>query len=256
MMIFTYDNFDFYKKAYPLFNLVIIVFTIALLISIRTVTELSKKELEYRMSLENLKQVEELLTMQRTQKHDYINHIQTIQSLIYTGKIPQATDYIQGLTTQYHDTNKVFRMNVPALTALLNIKLELALQYDISIDVDYDKLAPQWFKAWDLCSIVGNLLDNAIFHYTENDVKSESIKLTIKHDHEYLSIFTLNKFFWNKALEPQRFIEQGYTSLDDTSRGLGLYIVNSIAKKYKGEVIIIPNKEEIEIGVRLKIDKQ
>ena len=56
----------------------------------------------------------------------------------------------------YIDTGNKF------LDIILNDKYKKALKYNISIDIDANLKLTNWIDDFDLCTLFGNLLDNAI----------------------------------------------------------------------------------------------
>ncbi|WP_055070085.1 sensor histidine kinase [Clostridium massiliamazoniense] len=122
-----------------------------------------------------------------------------------------------------------------ALNSLLNSKYFIAKSYNININYNIiDKLdSKSNIKTSDICSIIGNLLDNAIYYNKDYEQKNinlyienkENLKIIVENSVGYISSSVISKIFC-----------KGFTTKGQDGDGMGLYIVKSIVDSYKGTV--------------------
>jgi len=219
-------------------NGIVVFFSVLILISIKNIAEIISKEAELETVKSEMKNTESLIDLLRQQRHDHINHIQTIQAMLYLEEIDDAKEYLQGIGKNYQYMGTIIRLGNPVLTALINTKKELALKYDINIEiVSATKIALENVKAWDLSSIMGNLIDNAIDHSMENAEEKRIIKIDVKRDKTRGKVVLhIENYLNNVNFETERMFDQGYSTKDSAGRGYGLFIVKELVEKYKGDI--------------------
>ncbi|MEN6324833.1 MAG: Spo0B domain-containing protein, partial [Syntrophomonas sp.] len=111
----------------------------------------------------HLQQVETLLGTLQAQKHEYSRHIQAIQSLVYLNRYEEAKQYIEAITEDYWQIDNIIYSGDPVINGLLNSKRSAAessgIEFAVAVKCDMDRIP---IPSWDMCSILGNLLDNAV----------------------------------------------------------------------------------------------
>ncbi|SNT22011.1 Sensor_kinase_SpoOB-type, alpha-helical domain [Anaerovirgula multivorans] len=228
-------SLEILKKNIPFINIVIIATTILIIISFKRLRLYEARQIELKLIKTNMEAVEKLITILRTERHDYIAHIQCIQALAYLEEYEELAEYVQGISTNYRVTNQMIRVGHPALTALLNSKREVAQEKGINFTINCRyKLDTISISAWELCSLVSNLIENAIeaacmtagekwiqftIDYYENSYVLE-IENTGQIDFELINIL----------------YEPGTSTKDSVARGYGLHICKKILEKYQGTI--------------------
>jgi sensor histidine kinase regulating citrate/malate metabolism len=159
--------------------------------------------------------------------------------MLYLGKYENATDYVDGITQNYTPMQEVIYVGDPALTALLHTKTKVAetegIDFNFAIKCNLNEIG---LKVWDLCSIVGNLLDNA-FDACLSSRKEKRVSLEIKLENQnYLINVTNTGKKISKAVADHIF-EPGFTTKNSKARGFGLFIVQNIVKEYGGTISIV-----------------
>lgn len=191
----------------------------------------------------------------RSERHDFINHLQTIYGLIASGA-PGATDYIKQLNSSCRINSQIMNVFNPSLRILIQNKLDAArslgieLRLDIRSTIDNINIMPN-----DLVAIFGNIIDNAID--SVESIKDEGTKVITfevsETDKNY--IFCLNDTGPEIGEDViNNMYEVGY-STKGVGRGYGLALVRNTVRTYKGRVlfdqatksftVIIPKREEI-----------
>lgn len=235
---FVSDNLNALKGLLPLANLIILILTVLVILSIKEIEGNIKRKTETELLRTHLKQVEDLVTTLQAQKHEYARHIQIIQAMLYIDELSNARDYINGISKNYRHAEDMVYVGNPTLTVLLNSKRKVAESYNIAFDFvvrcDITKLK---IPLWDLCSIIGNLLDNA-FEAVIQRKSNRNVGFEIKFEDKKYKIYVHNNGFKILPSEQNLIFKDGYTTKQSKARGYGLYIVKALVNQYKGEIEI------------------
>lgn len=251
--IYILDNPEALKILLPFINLIMISLVIFLLVLIKRLETSAKKKLEINLLRDHLKQIENLLSSMQSQKHDHTKHIQTLQAMIHLGEIEAAENYIEGIAEAYWYMQDIINVGHPALTALLNSKRKFAeirkIEFDFCVKCDISQIH---ITSWDLCSIIGNLVDNAFEAVTENkDHKRVGMELKLE-DNNYV-IYVYNNGPRLSTKERRRIFEPGFTTKDSIGRGYGLYLVQKLVENYHGSIqIFSDDKTTFIVTIPLK----
>lgn len=190
-----------------------------------------KRIAEFQSDLIN-KQTEEIRNMYRQMqawRHDYRNHIQNVKNRLGEdrGELEQYLDELaEDLTLS--DTS-IKTGNVMA-DAVLNSKRSVAEQKGIRLNIKAH--IPQGMTMTDveLCSVLGNLIDNAIEACEKLPCDQRFLRVYIDKFREqfYLSV--------QNSSPSVRFDKGTYRTTKEGSHGFGLFRIDRIAKKYGGYV--------------------
>mgnify|MGYP002344343102 FL=1 len=240
-------EFSALKKAIPYLNLGLVIMCIVTLFIIKNIENQAKYQTKALLLKNHLNQVESILKSTEIQRHEYARHMQTIQALIELNKIEAAKKYINGITSQYWSNNILFHTDQPAISALLNSKNSVArinnIDFAVAVKCDLSNVA---IPVWDLCSILGNLLDNALEAAAKDP--EPRVGIEFKHENGSYAIYIINN--GSRISESSRIFEAGYTTKGSEGRGYGLYIVKKLLNKYQGKIEII-NKPKTTIILRI-----
>lgn len=228
---------------YTVINIIIGIFTMLILISIKNLGDDIKSKVEMNLLKSHLEQMEGLYNALRTQNHEHKRHIQTIQAMVYLDEIASAKEYIDGLSDEYSYTDDIVYVENMALTALINGKRKLAelnnIDFKFNINCNLSKLQ---IDSWDLCSLLGNLLDNA-FEVVKKEKNYKEVSLKIDYlDGNYIMQVSNNGDRISKD-EMDKLFEPGYTTKSSVGRGYGLFLMKNIVDKYNG-VIKVYSKDK------------
>lgn len=181
----------------------------------------------------------EVIEALRGQKHDFHNHLNVITGLIQLEKGENALSYIKKVSG---NTTKMFAIsNVenPEVAAILYRKYAIAENKGISVEIDIRSgLEDIAIDSVDLCTILFNLVDNAIYEL-DNCRESEKL-LTVdicEQDREY--VFTIVNSYPILASEfHEEIFKQGYTTKGNNGHGHGLTTVRKIVSHNRGRVTV------------------
>ncbi len=177
----------------------------------------------------------------RAQRHDFLNHIQVVYSLLEMGEGGEAADYLERIYSQLRTVSKVMRTKVTAFNALLQVKNAACEERGIQLELDIrTALEGLPVPPWEICCIIGNLMDNAMDAL--GGVKDGRIHLDVRETLRHFT-FTLTN---NGPAVPQelreRIFEAGVSTKGE-DRGMGLSIVRKTLAEFGGTIELAPGGE-------------
>ncbi|MBQ9197220.1 MAG: Spo0B domain-containing protein [Clostridia bacterium] len=186
-------------------------------------------------------QMDELNRALRAQRHDFLNHLQVVYSLIEMEEYKEAGDYIERIYGDMQSVSKALRTDSPAINALLRAKLAACENAGILTEVD---TAGSWkdlsMPTWEFCRILSNLIDNAM-DALENTANS-SLRIMLHEDTHGFAFSVANNGPAIPAETMKRIFEPNVSSHGE-GRGMGLYIVRGTLEKYGGEIHVTSDQE-------------
>ena len=182
-------------------------------------------------------QLESLNGTLRKQRHDFMNHLQVVFSLIELGDAHEAMQYVQSVYGDIKKAGSALKTAIPAVNALIAAKRQDCEDKGIELKT---VIASAWetmpIPGWEMCRILGNLIDNARDAILEDkSLKSPGIELTID---ESPGVFGFQVSNNGPAIPPQlrqKIFQQGFTTKSD-GHGSGLSIVSEILQQYGGTI--------------------
>ncbi|MDD3363464.1 MAG: GHKL domain-containing protein [Syntrophomonas sp.] len=233
------------SKALPLpmmgiistFILVIGVLAMGLLI--RQLVELTQKESQYHAQAIYINTLDELYTAVRSERHDIINHLQTIYGFNQLGYTEEVQKYLSELLGGNILSNKFIVTGTPGLTALFYIKSGIArtndIEFKVAVDQQIDNLK---VSPYELNNIIGNLINNAFDAVMplENEQKIVNVYIGADDDNYVIKV---SNYGYISDQTKQNIMKKGFsTKKAKEHSGLGLHICNTLAQKYGGSIKI------------------
>lgn len=170
--------------------------------------------------------------------HDIKNHLLHISYCINTNRCDKALEYLNAIDKQNYDFKGNISLSNDMLNYIINYKADLAKKNNISIEGNIEDINDPVIDNLDLCTLLGNLLDNAI--EASKIEKSPKIKIEIFNYNGY-QIYLVKNFISSSVFASNSKLE---TSKDDKeNHGLGLKQILSIVEKYDG-ILDIYEKEQ------------
>lgn len=181
------------------------------------------------------KQVHEIQNMYRQVRgwrHDYRNHIQNMKIQLSKGNYQKLSEYLNELADDLDTVDTVIKTGNVMADAILNSKLNIAGKMHIKLNVKANVPTGLPMSDVELCSVLGNMLDNAVEACAALPEEKRFMRVYIGglKGQLYLSV-------QNSAGAVRR--EKGaYLSTKDNSRshGYGLFRIDRVVKKYGGYV--------------------
>lgn len=201
-----------------------------------------RKELEGRLLKSHLQQIDDMVKAFHIHQRECTGHMQALQALLNLGETDEAREYVDSIASSYSPLTEILNTGDPAITSLLYGKQKLAeikgIHFDIAVKCSLDKIE---VPPGDLCSIIGNLLDNALEACLQKD-SERRMALEIKQEQGFYKIYVINNGPLIASEDAPKLFDVGYTTASSAGRGFGLYQVRQIVDSWGGsiEVVIRP----------------
>jgi sensor histidine kinase regulating citrate/malate metabolism len=223
------------------------------IVSFRDMTEIRKVAQEF---MGVMKFIDTL----RAQNHEYLNKLHTISGLIQLGEHQKALDYISKSSRSQRTFISFIseRIKDPTVAAVLLGKMGRARELGIKLRIDPESSLGELkhLEGTTLVTIIGNLLDNAMEAVFKDPSGRKEVELFILDEFDGITITVKDTGAGIPAEIRERIFERGFTTGDESNRGLGLYIIKNLLDSVNGEIalessekgstefsVYIPNKE-------------
>lgn len=164
----------------------------------------------------------------RKMRHDFKNHFSAVYTCLAEGNTETAMKYIEENAGRCDEKLVFVRTGNDIVNAVVNLKLSAAKS--IGIDCTYSSVADfTGIEDSDLCSLLSNLLDNAITAAAGSTRKI--LQLNISAD-EWSYLFSVKNSIDSSVLDVNPSLST--TKTENYCHGIGTLIVGDIAKKYEG----------------------
>lgn len=240
----------------------IILFLVILMIVngylvMRDVIQLKKWKERIKLREEAYSYIEKLNRDLRMQRHDFLNHIQIIYSLMELEEYNECVEYLNKIYEHIGKLNKNIKTDKVAINALLQAKSneadKLHIQYQVIITTRLSNLI---IPEWELCRCLGNLIDNA-FRATIEYNGNRNISIMIEEDLVSYQLSVHNVGNPIKIEYIDKLFEEGFTTKEKNNQehGIGLYIVKDILDKYNSNIDIKRIDDKTVFTIRIPKEK-
>lgn len=186
-------------------------------------------------------QMDALNLQLRAQRHDFLNHIQVVYSLLEMNESAEAADYLERIYSQLRTVSKVMRTKVTAFNALLQVKNAACEERGIRLELDIRTgLEGLSVPAWEICCIIGNLLDNAMDAIGSQ--KDGWIRLEVRETLRQFTFVISNNGPAIPADLRESIFEPGVSTKGE-GRGMGLSIVRKTLGEFGGTIDLLDGNE-------------
>ncbi len=172
----------------------------------------------------------------RAQRHDFLNHIQVVYSLLEMEEYAEATAYLERVYNELRAVSRVMRTKMTAFNALLQVKSAVCEERGISLEMDIRSTLEQLaVPPWELCCIIGNLMDNAMDAAME--APDARVRLSVCEDLRGFTFVVSN----NGAAVPEDMRESIFEpgiSTKGEGHGMGLCIVRRTLEELGGTITL------------------
>ena len=189
----------------------------------------------------------------REMYHDIKNHIICIDELYKSGNSELAGEYIQkieGSLKKYESVRNEFNTGHIISDSILKNKKSMCDEYDINFECKVDFSRYDFLDMADFCTILSNLLDNAI----EACLHVEHSDRYIKISNSIVNNFSLLIVENSKENEIKKDGSKILTSKKDKSiHGIGIDNVRSCVEKYNGDMKIDYDESSFKVRIMIPI---
>lgn len=171
-------------------------------------------------------EVESMYTKMRGWRHDYRHHIQTLKVHASKGEMEEVQKYLDMLDDDLTNVEAVVRTGNRITDAILNSKLSLAKEKQITVKAETNIPVQLSIPELDLCIVIGNLLDNAMEACMELPPDRRLIRIYMEMKGNYLYLVLTNTASGVK--------KEHFGTTKGKGHGLGLNRVDEVVKKHGG----------------------
>ena len=187
-------------------------------------------EAQMKLSDEHFKRLQLQYEQYRKLRHDYYNHVSTIKGI----KDEAERDaYIDDLTKQIESHRGITFCSNAAVDALLFNEKAQADKVGVKIEFKIADLDSLTISSIDLCTILSNLIDNAIRGASEVDGEDKRFVSVSVFPRAGQLIVNVR----NGSLPPKEDLSTTKKHAKDEEHGLGLTIVREVAERHDGAAV-------------------
>ncbi len=208
------------------------------------------------MQVSYSQQIQEQIESNRKLNHDFRHHLRVLNTIAQESNDKNILNYLKEIDSFVQTnipTTPISFCNHPTVDALLRYYYSFAKenQIEISLQIAIPENLP--LSDIELCSILGNLLENAIEACLRQSDPPRSI--TLKTHENKFTFFLLIENTYNGRLEKQndRFISQ--KNRTHSRFGIGIESVRGILNRYHGTMDIYPEQLLFKIGITIPLSK-
>ena len=205
----------------------------------------------YDSLLESCGQLQKLNAELRSQRHDYLNHMQVVYGMAELEEYAELRSYLEPVYRGMMKTGKALRTSLPAVNALLMAKMgeAEAAQIDFYVEVKSD-LKNLRIEPWELCKVLANLIDNAAAALSEKE-SDRRMLLEINEDRDHY-LFSVSDNGPPIPKDRQAAIfRPGFTTKREAGHGMGLFIVSGVLRGNGGSIGLRSDEKETVFTVKL-----
>lgn len=203
---------------------------------------------------EALSMLEQQQATLRAQRHDFMNHIQVVYSLLELEEYGAAKEYLEKVYGDIKRVGRTLKTAHPAINALLAAKMSDCESRGIAMELTVES---PWkdvcVPSWEVCRVLGNLIDNAMDALSQT--QKPVIRVTLGENlHEY-SLSVAN----NGPMIPENLREsifQSGFSTKSAGRGMGLAIVREIVGRWGAKLTLDSDEKETRFCVTMTKNPQ
>ena len=211
-------------------------------VDIREALMTQKTTVRMDMLEDALEQLEQLNIKLRGQRHDFMNHLQVVFSLLELEDYKEASDYIERVYGDIRRVSRTLKTAHPAINALLAAKVgdceARGVHVDLQIESPWTDLP---VESWEMCRVLGNLIDNAMDAMKDTTAPRLLIRLS-----ESVQSYTFAIANNGPMIQPsiaERIFLRGFSTKGE-GRGMGLSIVRGIMESGGGRLTLRSDAHE------------
>lgn len=180
-------------------------------------------------------------------RHDLRHHIIAIDGYLAVQDVNGARAYLNGLTTTLNKQDLKCYSSNHAINSLLNYYEEKASEAGILFSVSQGLHTFSTISDVDFCTILGNLLENALEGCLRNPVAAPFISIKIGQVGEKMTVISIRNSYTGSI----RRKNQSFLSSKRDTEGIGTASVRYLVEKYHGVCNFNYNNSVFEASVLL-----
>ncbi|OBR96506.1 sensor histidine kinase CitA [Clostridium ragsdalei P11] len=244
----------------------ILIFTVYFIFLIFKFKNLKEKQTlvninaKYKVKESQIKNMEEIISIIRQEKHDFGNHINVIQGLCLLNKpntVERINDYVLKISDTVQSTFKYLDTGNDYIDGLLSIKNNYAMKnnidFEVMIDEPFDLIK---IRQNELISIISNLVDNAFEAFQSKSYTDyKEIAVSTFTEHEDFCIEVADNGDVIPENMRKKIFDRGFSTktTKKSDHGFGLYIIKQLVEENNGRIYVESSPEITKFLVKFKI---
>ena len=174
----------------------------------------------------------------RAQRHDFLNHLQVVYSLIEMEEYQEANDYIEQVYGRITSVSRVVKTANPAVNALLMVKTAACEKAGVPVEV---AITSNWetlenaMPDWEMCKVLSNLIDNAIDAMERVPEGQRRLVIVLGENVKQYTFLVENTGEKIPETIRERIFIPGFTTKGE-GHGMGLHIVRRTLQERGGDI--------------------
>lgn len=177
-------------------------------------------------------------------RHDIRNHFFVLSGLMKENKLEQAVKYLEEMTGQFAEVQKMIHTGNDIIDAILNENYRECLKKGISMTVEGVIYAALVISDYDICTILVNAMDNAVEACERITGSEKWIQVSIGMYQEYLHLIVKNSSLEGVNLKTKK--------RDKRNHGFGFENLWESVEKNQGRVGVKAENGIFELDVVVK----
>lgn len=206
------------------------------------------------MQTEYSRQIKEHSDEKRRITHDFRQHLRTITSMAESSKENVILNYLHEVSDVLDTSTsniKITFCDNPAVDALLSYYFNMATQRNIKIDIMLNIPDNLTLSDVELCTILGNLLENSIEACELLSKDDGMIFLSSKISSQMYFILVENTYDGKSNMINSKFISR---KSDKNLHGIGLQSIDKIIKSHNGTIEIYPLEDKFRVAIYIPLN--
>lgn len=222
-----------------------IIFSILAIYLVAEIVRLAEKEADSEVTKARLLDSKNLIDVLKTQRHDFINHLQVVSGLGQLGHPQKVVEYVKQISSEINISGKLVHIAIPEVAVILLNKMAKAQGKMIKVSTDIrTSLAKIRVSTIELTSIISNLIDNAIFALDGVNSDEKVLKITLyENENDYVFEIYNSLPIIPDDMQKQVF-KKGFSTKQGQEHGYGLSIVQEMTEKNGGQVFLRSKENE------------
>ncbi|GFI23338.1 hypothetical protein IMSAGC011_02126 [Lachnospiraceae bacterium] len=209
--------------------------------------KLNFSEMRNHLLEENYRTINEIYMSNAKLHHDLNNHLNVLYQLLEVGNTEEAKKYIKNISTPIMRLSKTIWTGADVIDVIINSKLEKMKEKGISSEINVEFPQNTNISSHDMCTILANLLDNAI-EATSGLEKPGKISLTIRK----INFFLMIKISNSCANHNEEFLYYPKTTKKNKElHGWGFPSVVDTVQKYNGSLKCVNKDNQFIVKIML-----
>lgn len=191
------------------------------------------------MQKDYLKSINEKIEETHRLRHDFRQHLRIMAELTHQDKSNELLDYMSKITHLGSKSTILCFTEHAELNAMLHYYHQLATEHQIQFEIQLQIPAELNFPAIDLCTILGNLIENAIEACMRQVLKPRQVFLEGALISGKLIFVLENSFEGSVQMKGNQFVSSKRDSI-----GIGIESIRAMVKQHNG-LIQISHQENL-----------